>query len=93
MKLSDEKVEQLSVALIDKFAEVDGVLFQGSDAHQRHAAREIITDELMIEELLDAEIHKLLQAYKYEITMGRMSYDELFKKTRQRLIRERQLIL
>jgi hypothetical protein len=93
MKLSEEKIEQLSAALVDKFAEVDGVLFQGGDAQLRHAAREIITDELMIEERLDAEIHKLLQAYKYEITMGRMSYDELFKKTRQRLIRERHLIL
>ena len=93
MKLSEEKIEQLSAALVDKFAEIDGVLFQGGDTQLRHAAREIITDELMIEERLDAEIHKLLQAYKYEITMGRMSYDELFKKTRQRLIRERQLIL
>jgi len=52
-----------------------------------------MTDELMVEELLDAEIHKMLQAYKYEITMGRMSYDDLFKKTKQRLVRDRRLVL
>ena len=93
MKLSNEKIEQLSAALIDQLAEIDGVLFKGDDGQLRLAAQQIIADELMIEEHLDAEIHKMLQAYKYEITMGRMSYDELFKKTKQRLVRERKLTL
>jgi hypothetical protein len=35
----------------------------------------------------------MLQVYKYEITMGRMSYDELFKKTKQRLVKDRRLVL
>ena len=93
MKLSGEKVGQLAEALVDRMAEIDGVLFQSNDSLLRIAAQEILSDELMVEERLDAEVHKLLQAYKYEITMGRMSYDDLFKKTRQRLIRERKLIL
>jgi hypothetical protein len=93
MKLSNEKIEQLSAALVDQLAEIDGVLFQGDDSQLRLAAQQIISDELMVEEQLDAEIHKMLQAYKYEITMGRMSYDELFKKTKQRLVRDRKIVL
>ena len=93
MKLSHDKIEQLSAALVDELAEIDGVLFQGDDSQLRLTVQQIIADELMVEERLDAEIHKLLQAYKYEITMGRMSYDELFKKTKQRLVRERKLVL
>ena len=93
MKLSHDKIEQLSAALVDELAEIDGVLFQGDDSQLRLMVQQIIADELMVEEQLDAEIHKLLQAYKYEITMGRMSYDELFKKTKQRLVRERKLVL
>jgi hypothetical protein len=93
MKLSPEKVEQLSAMIVDAFAEVDGVLFQSNDSQLRLAVQEIITNELMVEELLDAEVHKMLQAYKYEITMGRMNYDELFRKLRQRLISERKIIL
>lgn len=93
MKLSPDKIEQLATSLIDYLAEVDGVLFRGDDSQLRLAAQQIIADELMVEERLDAEIHKMLQAYKYEITMGRMSYDELFKKTKQRMIRERRLVL
>jgi hypothetical protein len=93
MKLSSAKVEQLAADLIDHMAEIDGVLFQADDGRLRVAAQQIITDELMIEELLDAEIHKMLQAYKYEITMGRMSYDDLFRKTKSRMVRERKLVL
>lgn len=93
MKLSPAKVEQLAAALVDYLAEVDGVMFRGDDSRLRLAVQQIMTDELMVEELLDAEIHKMLQAYKYEITMGRLSYDDLFKKTKQRLVRERRLVL
>ncbi|MEN9936854.1 MAG: hypothetical protein RLZZ387_3433 [Chloroflexota bacterium] len=93
MKLSPAKIEQLAADLLDQLAEIDGVLFQGEDGQIRQAAEQIITDELMTEENLDGEIHKLLQAYKYEITMGRMSYDELFKKTKARLVKERRLVL
>jgi hypothetical protein len=93
MKLSPEKIEQLALGLIDHLAEVDGVMFQGDDSALRIAARAIITDELQVEERLDAEVHKLLQSYKYEITMGRMSYDELFKKIKTRLIQERRIVL
>lgn len=93
MKLTPKKVEYLAGKLLDELAEIEGVLFQGNDAQLQQAIQEIITNELMVEEQLDAEIHKLLQAYKYEITVGRMSYDDLFKKTKQRLIAERKLVL
>jgi hypothetical protein len=93
MKLSTDKIEQLAAALIDQLAEIDGVLFKGDDSQLRLAAQQIIADELMVEEQLDAEIHKLLQAYKYEITMGRMNYDELFKKTKQKFVRDRKIVL
>ncbi len=93
MKLSPQKVNYLADKLLDELVEIEGVLFQGNDTQLQLAIQEIITDELMVEEQLDAEIHRMLHAYKYEITIGRMSYDDLFKKTKQRLIAERKLIL
>lgn len=93
MKLTPKKVEYLAGKLLDELAEIEGVLFQSNDTQLKQAIQEIITNELMVEEQLDAEIHKMLHAYKYEITVGRMSYDDLFKKTKQRLIAERKLVL
>ena len=93
MKLSPEKIETLSAALLDALADVDGVLFRGADSELRIAINQIVTDELMVEERLDAEIHKMLQAYKYEITMGRLNYDELYRRLRNKLIAERRIVL
>jgi hypothetical protein len=93
MKLSPDKIEQLSAALLDALADVEGVLFRGDDTELRLAISQIITDELMTEERLDAEVHKMLQAYKYEITMGRLNYDELYRKLRNKLIAERRIVL
>lgn len=93
MKLSPAKVEQLSEALLDYLMEVEGVLFQGNDTDLLHGMNSIITDELLVEERLDARVHKMLQAYKYEITMERLNYDELFRKTRQKIINEEKLVL
>lgn len=35
----------------------------------------------------------MLQQHKYEITMGRLSYDDLFRKTKNRLIADRKIVL
>ena len=93
MRLSKAKIEDLSERLVDCFAEIEGVMFQGNDAQIRMAAENIIGDELMVEERLNAEVHKMLQSYKYEITMERMNYDELFKKIKNKLIAERKIVL
>ncbi len=93
MKLSPAKVEQYADMLLDYLMEVEGVLYQGSDAELRHAIIEIITDELMVEERLDERVHKILQAYKYEITTQRLKYDDLYRKMRQKIINDEKLVL
>lgn len=93
MKISPEKVEQLATDLVDVLAEADGAVFKSGDTDLKLAIIAIMTDELMVEERLDAEVHKMLQAYKYEITMGRMNYDDLYRKLRNRLIAERRIVL
>ena len=80
MKLSPEKIEALSASLLDALADVDGVLFRSDDSDLRIAIAQIVTDELMV-------------AYKYEITMGRLNYDELYRKLRSKLISERRIVL
>jgi hypothetical protein len=93
MKLSPRKVEDLAERLIDQLMEVDGVMFQADDARLKLALQEVISDELMVEERLDAEIHKTLQQHKSEIVLGRLSYDELFKKAKRDLVAQRRLVL
>jgi hypothetical protein len=94
MRLSPAKVALFSDQLVDVLADTDGVLFDCADADLRVAISEIMTDELMIEERLDAELHDLLQKnFRYEISMGRINYDELFRKAKMQKVRERNIII
>ncbi|MFZ9857657.1 MAG: DUF507 family protein [Roseiflexaceae bacterium] len=94
MRISPAKVALFSDQLVDVLADTDGVLFDCSDADLRMAINEIMTDELMAEERLDAELHDLLQKnFRYEISMGRINYDELFRKAKMQKVREHNIIL
>ncbi|HEY0607954.1 MAG: DUF507 family protein [Chloroflexi bacterium] len=93
MKLSDPRIDKLSEEIVDLLAEQDDVRLQADDVKLRHAIRDEVVDELTVEERLDAEVRKMLEQHRSDITMGRMNYDELFRRVKQRLINERRIIL
>lgn len=53
----------------------------------------IIIDELMVEDRLNEEVKHLLKNYATEIEKGRLDYWDLFRMTKQKLIKEKQIIL
>ena len=93
MKLSEARIDKLSEEIVDVLAEQDDVRLQADDVKLRHAIRDEMIDELTVEERLDAEVRKMLEQYRSDITMGRMNYDELFRRVKQRLITERRIVL
>jgi len=54
---------------------------------------ELMIDELMVEQRVNEEVQELLKKYDREIESGRLDYRRLFELTKQRLVRERNLIL
>ncbi|WP_029214917.1 DUF507 family protein [Kallotenue papyrolyticum] len=93
MKLSEARIDVLSERIVDVLADQQDVLFQASDPRLRQAIREIMIDELTVEERLDAEVRALLEQHRSDIVMGRLNYDEVFRRVKQRLIRERGIVL
>jgi hypothetical protein len=53
----------------------------------------IITQNMLDEDRLNAEVEKLLAAYENEIAKGQMDYRKVFDLTRQKLARERGIVL
>src|ERR687894_441954 len=92
MKLSEARIDKLSEEIVDVLAEQDDLRLQADDVKLRHAIRDEMIDELTVEERLDVEVRKLLEQYRSDITMGRMNYDELFRRVKQRLINERRIV-
>lgn len=53
----------------------------------------LILEELMIEDILNAEVREMLKKYDSEIEKGRLDYRRLFEMTKQKLVKERNIVL
>jgi hypothetical protein len=52
-----------------------------------------MVDELLVEDLLEEEIRRLLVQYEKEMRRGGVSYSTLFNRIKAKLVRERGLVL
>lgn len=55
--------------------------------------KELILDELTVEDRLNEEVREILRLRASEIEHGRLDYRKLFELTKQKLVKERNLIL
>ena len=53
----------------------------------------ILLDELMVEDRLNNEVRELLKQHETDIERNRMDYRKLFELTKQKLVKERNLVL
>jgi len=53
----------------------------------------LILEELMVEDVLNAEVREMLMKYDSEIEKGRLDYRRLFEMTKQKLVKERNIVL
>jgi len=54
---------------------------------------ELILEELTVEDRLHEEVREILKTHATEIEKGRMDYRRLFDLTKQKLVKERNLVL
>ena len=52
-----------------------------------------ITEELSVEDRLNAEVRQMLKAHEQEIERGNVDYHKMFTMLKQKLVRERGIIL
>jgi hypothetical protein len=83
--LSEEIVKALCSK---KFVEV-----KDSQEKFTEAVAELILEEFMVEDRLNREVMELLKKYDSEIEKGRLDFRRLFDLTKQKLVKERNIIL
>ncbi len=54
---------------------------------------ELLLNELTVEDKVNEEVRELLKKYAPEIEKGHLDYRKLFELTKQKLVKERNLIL
>ena len=93
MRISRERVSQLADVLLSRL-QAEGYLDVVGDRKAAVTALDqAITEELMVEDRLNAEVRELMKAYEAEIDKGRVDYQKMFTMIKNKLIKDRGLVI
>ncbi len=93
MRLSGEMINHIALAIASNL-ERKGIA--SYDVPKNAIAAKIaavITDNMLAEDKLNAEVKKILSAHEAEIAKGQLDYRKMFELTKQKLARERGIVL
>lgn len=93
MRLSKERVHHMAESLATRLQQDGHVELSGDRKAFVEALDQAITAELSIEDKLNAEVRQLLKAYDKQIEQGQVDYQKMFTMVKQKLVRERGIIL
>jgi hypothetical protein len=93
MKLTKERIHHLADSIASHLQGKGFLEFAGTKQALVDALEARITDELSLEDRLNAEVRTLMKQYDAEIERGGVDYQKMFTMIKTKLIRERGLIL
>ena len=93
MRLSEARLDRLAGQIVDMLAERDDVRLQSDDTKLLLGVKDIVMDELEVEDRIEAEVREILEQYRNDIAAGRLDYHELYRKVKSRLVSERRAVL
>jgi hypothetical protein len=90
--LSRDYVGYMAKELVKRLVESKMIETKAADALTQRV-RQTMADELTIEDRLNEEVREILSRYSDEMRRTGASYQEMYKKVKGQLARERKLIL
>jgi hypothetical protein len=93
MRLSKERVKHMAETLAVRLVQEGHVALLGQHKSLVEALDHVVTEELSIEDRLNAEVRQLLKTYARQIESGQVDYQKMFTMIKQKLVLERGIIL
>jgi hypothetical protein len=93
MRLSKERVRHMAESLVGRLQQEGHIELLGDRNALVAGLDQVMTDELSVEDRLNAEVRQLLKAYDTQIEQGQVDYQKMFQMVKQKLVRERGVIL
>jgi uncharacterized protein len=93
MRLRREMIQYLAQAMTRDLIDKGLIQLLGERAKLEELLREVITEELQIEDRLNDEVKDLLRAFSNEFSRGEADYHKMFTMVKRKLVQERGLIL
>lgn len=93
MRLNKVRVHQLAVSVVERLSSGGLLQVQGKPEVVVQQLESAIMSELQVEDRLNTEVRELLKQFEREFSEGRADYQKMFTMVKQKLIKERGLIL
>lgn len=93
MRLSREMIKHIADAIAANLESKGLAEYDVSKDAISTKIAETITADMMAEDKLNEEVKKLLAAHEAEISKGQMDYRKVFELTKQKLAKERGIVL
>jgi hypothetical protein len=93
MRLRREMIQYLARAIVRDLNDKSCIQIVGAREPVEELVREVITEDLQVEDRLNDEVKELLRAYSHEISKGEADYHKVFTMVKRKLVQERGLIL
>jgi len=83
----------LSREIVENLVAKKQIELTASKAQVAMLVEELMLEELMIEDSLNEEVREMLKKFDSEIEKGHLDYRRLFEMTKQKLVRDRNIVL
>jgi hypothetical protein len=92
VRLTRDQIEHLSQQIVRGLIKDEMILADHPD-RVIDAMAGVITSDLAAEDQLNEEVRELLKNYTDEISRGMVNYQELFRKVKAKLARDRKMVI
>jgi hypothetical protein len=93
MRLTKELTELLTKKIVKSLIDQDLLIWEETPEKLQAVINAIITEDLMVEDMLNEEVKTLLESKTQEYERDMMDYGRVFQMVKSKLVRERGLIL
>jgi hypothetical protein len=93
MRLRAEKIQQLAELVYGTLSANPDLQLSGRKEDVVHAIQAVITEDLAEEIAIEDEAKKILEKHANEIRRTGASYDQMFRKTKEKIARDRGMVL
>ncbi len=91
--MTKARIRFLASAVLERLKAQQLFEVTGSKDKLVDALEHVITDELEVEDRLNAEVRNILKQYEAEFDKGAADYQKMFTMVKKKLVKERNIVL
>ncbi len=92
MRVPREYVTYMAKQVLKRLTDRGLIQFEQPD-YVKEVVTQVMLEELSVEDHINEEVRKILEEYDQQMKQMGVSYEEMFKKVKRQLVRDRNVVL